>query len=67
MTRMRRKGTDEIEVIGDDAPSDVITVQSKGSGTADALHMEHPEFLDKSRRVSLIHRLLDLVRRPFRD
>ena len=64
---MRRKGTDDIELVGDEAPSDVITVQSQGSGTADALHLEHPEFFDNSRRVPLIQRLLNLVRKPFRD
>jgi hypothetical protein len=64
---MRRKGTDEIEIVGDETPSDVITIQSQGSGTADALHLEHPEFLDKTQRVPFLHRLLDLVRRPLRD
>ena len=64
---MRRKGTDEIETLDDEGSDEVITVQSEGSGTADALHVEHPEFIGGPHNPSLIHRLLDLVRKPFRD
>ncbi|MPZ23411.1 MAG: hypothetical protein GEU28_07670 [Dehalococcoidia bacterium] len=66
MTKMRRKGTDEVvPAEGQESPA-LITVESKGSGTADALHVEHPEFVGGP-RPSWGHRLLDLVRKPFRD
>ena len=67
MTEMRRKGTDEIQPLSGEQSPDVITVRSRGSGTADALHVEHPEFVGGPHHASLIHRLLDLVRKPFRD
>jgi hypothetical protein len=62
---MRRKGTDEIELIDDEGSADLITIQSKGSGTADALHIEHPELNDAKAHPSLAHRILDIFRRPF--
>jgi hypothetical protein len=64
---MRRKGTDELKPLDGNESPDVMTTTGVGSGTADMLHVEHPEFLDPSVRQPLLHRLLDLVRRPFRD
>lgn len=64
---MRRTGTDEIRPAAGEESPEVITVRSEGSGTADALHVEHPEFIGGPHNPSLIHRLLDLVRKPFRD
>ncbi|MEX2236756.1 MAG: hypothetical protein WEB00_04360 [Dehalococcoidia bacterium] len=64
---MQRKGTDDIKPLEGETSPEVMTVRSEGSGTADALHVEHPEFIDESVHRPLFHRLLDLVRRPFRD
>lgn len=63
---MQRTGTDEIRSIEPDGDASSITVRSEGSGTADSLHTEHPEFV-AGRNPSLRHRLLDIFRKPFRD